>query len=64
MVKWSNPGKGVAPPLHLNVVAIENGAFWSPLTMVANFTYKYCYVRDTNLTSFICTHLDVHMICK
>ena len=28
-----------APPLHLGVVAIEKGAFWSPLTMVANFTF-------------------------
>ena len=38
-VKWSNPGNGVAPPLHLGVVAIEKGAFVSPSTMVANFTY-------------------------
>ena len=36
-VKWSNPGKGVAPP-RLGVVAIEKGAFWSPSTTVANFT--------------------------
>ena len=36
-VKWSNLGKGVAPPLHLGVVAIEKGAFWSPSTTVANF---------------------------
>ena len=26
-------------PLHLGVVAIEKGAFWSPSTTVANFTY-------------------------
>ena len=25
-------------PLHLSVVAIEKGAFWSPSTTVANFT--------------------------
>ena len=37
-VKRNNPGKGVAP-LHLSVVAIEKGAFWSPSTMVPNFTY-------------------------
>ena len=30
-----------APPLHLGVVAIEKGAFWSPSTMVANFTFFY-----------------------
>ena len=27
------------PPLHLGVVAIEKGAFGSPSTMFANFTY-------------------------
>ena len=27
-----------AHPLHLGVVAIEKGAFWSPSTTVANFT--------------------------
>ena len=26
-------------PLHLSVVPIEKGAFWSPSTIVANFTY-------------------------
>ena len=42
-VKWSNPGKGVAPPLHLGVVAIEKAIFGSPSTMVANFTYFLLY---------------------
>ena len=32
-----------ALPLHLGVVAIEKGAFWSPSTMIANFTY-YIYI--------------------
>ena len=41
-VKWRNPGKGVASSLHLSVVAIEKGAFASPSTMVANFTYSKC----------------------
>ena len=42
-VKWSNLGNGVAPPSsqHLCVVAIEKGAFGSPLTTIANFTYFY-----------------------
>ena len=31
--------QGVVPPLHLDVVAIEKGAFGLPSTMVANFTY-------------------------
>ena len=29
------------PPLHLGAVAIELGAFESPLTKVANFNYLY-----------------------
>ncbi len=43
-VKWSNPGKGVAPPLHIGVVAIEKGAFGSPSTNVANFTLLLHYI--------------------
>ena len=31
------------PPVHLGVVAMEKGAFGSPLTLVANFTYLYCF---------------------
>ena len=42
-VKWSDSGKGVAPPLHLHIVAIEKGAFESPSTKVANFTYFTSY---------------------
>ena len=33
--KWSSK----RPPLHLDVVAIEKGAFGSPLTKVTNFTF-------------------------
>ncbi len=36
-VKWSNPGKGVAPSP--GVVAIEKGAFRSPSAKIAKFTY-------------------------
>ena len=32
-----------ASSLHLGVVAIEKGAFGSPSTMVANFTYLLFY---------------------
>ena len=32
--EWSS-----ALPLHLGIVAIEKGAFWSPSTKVASFTY-------------------------
>ena len=37
--KWSNPGKGVGPLLHLGVLAIEKGAFCSPSTKASNFTF-------------------------
>ena len=37
-VKWSNPVKGVAPSLHIGVVAIEKGTFGLPSTTVANIT--------------------------
>ena len=36
-VKWSNPGKGVAPSPTPGVVAIEKGAFLSPSTTIANY---------------------------
>ena len=44
-VKWSNPGKGVAPYPHLCVVAIEKGAFCSPSITVAKFTYLYGFYK-------------------
>ena len=31
------------PPLHVGVVVIKNGAFESPSTKVANFTYFILY---------------------
>ena len=38
-------GKVERRPLHLGVVAIEKGAFWSPSTTVANFiNYIYIYI--------------------
>ena len=40
-VKESNPGKGVATPLHLGIVAIEKGAFGSSSTTVANLILLY-----------------------
>ena len=40
-VKWSNLWKGVAPPIHLGVVAIEKGAFKPPSSMATNFTFTY-----------------------
>ena len=31
---------------------MEKGAFWSPLTTVANFTYLYVYARMCELVGF------------
>ena len=36
--KLNNPGKGLAPPLHLSVVAIENGAFGLPSAKFGKLT--------------------------
>ena len=35
------------PPLHFDVVAIEKGAFGSPVTKVANFTYLRVQIFKT-----------------
>ena len=43
-VKWSNRGKGVAPPLHFGVVAMEKGANVSSTTTVANKRFVCIYV--------------------
>ena len=39
-------GMELRPPLHLGVVAIEKGAFGSPSTKVANFTYFISIIRN------------------
>ena len=44
-------------PLHFGVVAIKNGAFWSPSTMVANFTYL---IRVQNLEAIVCILFDIN----
>ena len=38
--------KRSSAPLHLGVVAIEKGAFWSPSTTVAHFTY---FILNSNI---------------
>ena len=49
-VKWSISRKGFGFILHLWVVANKKGAFDSPLTTVANFTYIYIYITYLFLT--------------
>ena len=45
-------GKGLRSLLHLGVVAIEKGAFRSPSTTVANFTYYQVTIRPLRLLDF------------
>ena len=61
-VKWRQSWEwSSALPLHLGVVAIEKGAFGSPSTMVANFTYllwswwlvKFLTFSDILLSMFV-----------
>ena len=47
--------RSIAPPLHVGVVTIEKGAFWSPSTTVANNNYELL-CNTNNLTSVICLH--------
>ena len=51
----------LCPPLHLGVVAIEKGAFWSPSTTVANFTtltktflYAHYKLKTPSKFHFVC----------
>ena len=55
-IKWVNPGKGVAPSLHLGVVDIEKGAFGSPSTTIANFIFtdQVLLCITDHLNGFIC----------
>ena len=44
-------GKKLRPLLHLDVVAIEKEAFWSPSTSLANFTFTiYIFIYYVFLT--------------
>ena len=51
-VKWSNPGKRVAP----SPTPREKGAFGSPLTTVANFTIDTCQ-RTLSQVILLCPQL-------
>ena len=60
---WSNPGNGVASPLHLCVVAIELETFGSSLTMIGQLNYIYiykCVFVGLSLNIFN-TNLDLHL---
>ena len=46
-VKWIILGMELRPPLNISAVAIEKGAFWSPSTKVADFTF-YLYRNTCN----------------
>ena len=56
-VKWSNPGKGVAPSPTPQCSSYQKEAFGSPSTTVAKFTYFF--IRLLNDIDFLklCLHL-------
>ena len=58
-VMWCNPEKGVVHPLHLSVVAIEKGAFWSQIHKFFYFYFVSCFMLQTKLFS----HIHVLYIC-
>ena len=51
-------GRSSALPLHLGVVAIEKGAFRSPSTTVANFTYLLCNINNLRISVWFLIILD------
>ena len=58
-VRGAIQGKEQHPPLHLGVVAIEKGSFWSLSITVANFTYIYIYIYIySSLSIFIHSSLS------
>ena len=54
--EWSS-----ALPLHLGVVAIEKGAFESPSTTVANFTYIIKNIM--NVENIVCQIFGCVCVC-
>ena len=58
-IKGKVEQKELCPPLHLGVVAIEKGAFWSPSTTVTNFTnFTILFNPDYNLYKLITIIID------
>ena len=53
---------GVAPPLHIGVVAIEKVAFGSPSTTVANFTYYITLLHHKHIYSCPSSVLDSRFV--
>ena len=61
MVKWSHPGKGVAP--YLSVVTPEKGTFVSPSTIVAIFTYYLLQIVLFQIIQFSMSELKSAKYC-
>ena len=57
--KRSDQGNGIAPPLHLGVVAIEKGAVGSPSTKVTNFTYLFSFFWENDKSIIVCNNRRV-----
>ena len=65
-VKWSNPGKGVAPSPTPQGSSYRKGAFGSPLTMVANFTFFFFlfYLTHLNILPRVHVHTCTNTFVK
>ena len=50
--KWSNPRKGAVPSP--TPVAIENGTFGSPLTMIGQLLTRKEYLKPENYANYLC----------
>ena len=59
-VKWSNPGKGVAPPLHLGVVAMKREPSGCPRLQSPTLLY-YIYIYGGSKVAIIFT---VYLNCQ
>ena len=60
-VRWSNPGKEVAPTPTPRCSSYWKGAFWSPSTTVANFTYLLTYIYIKTQTQKLYTYIQIYI---
>ena len=60
MVKWVNPGKGVAPSPTPWCSSYQKGAFGSLSTPVANLTFIFIYINSLSFSVYILTHTHTH----
>ena len=62
--KVEQSGEKISAPLHLGVVSSDKGAFESPSTTVANFTYKVACLKNINMGPTFETYVDTQAVIK